>query len=89
MNSLTLKKKLFSYDSVEDADIAELFHRLPTMQHSKYMRIALRLLIEQYNHTEPWQPPLQTMQQGHPPRDQTEDADKYHDGSNHIQKLGK
>lgn len=43
----TTERKLFSYDLEEDADIHEFFNQLPKRQHSKYIRIALRLLKEQ------------------------------------------
>lgn len=47
--SSTTERKLFSYDREEDADIYQLFQKLPNRQHSKYIRIALRLLHEQIN----------------------------------------
>jgi len=43
----TTERKLFSYDREEDADIHEFLNQLPKRQHSKYIRIALRLLKEQ------------------------------------------
>lgn len=43
----TTERKLFSYDREEDADIHEFINQLPKRQHSKYIRMALRLLKEQ------------------------------------------
>lgn len=47
----TTKRKLFSYDLLEDADIQELFDQLPNRQHSKYIRMALRTAMKVENGT--------------------------------------
>lgn len=44
---MTTHRKLFSYDSLEDADIHEFFQSLPDRQASKYIRIAIRKLMKE------------------------------------------
>lgn len=44
---MATKNKLFSYDDLEDADIDQFLKSLPPRQASKYIRIALRLLMKE------------------------------------------
>lgn len=49
---MSSKRKLFTYDSIEDADIDQFFESLPQRQASKYIRMGLRLIIKELENKE-------------------------------------
>lgn len=46
---MATKRKIFTYDTIEDKDIDDFFESLPQRQASKYIRIGLRMVINEMN----------------------------------------